>query len=476
MIGKQDILDRAAEWQLRPDIVEKDYVLGWLLAGLAASPFAAEWVFKGGTCIKKCFAETYRFSEDLDFSLTPEAAYTEDEISDRLRSLARMAADLSGLFLPESDIVVRRRQNLQGQPTFEGRIAYQGPLRVPSSPRVRFDLTRNEPILDRPEARGIFHPYPDELPGSAVVLAYTFDEILAEKLRALYERARPRDLYDVVFLCRNRPDAFALDHVRALFSGKCRSKGLSIPALADLVQVVGDAAEMRSEWANMLAHQLPSLPTVDGILEELPGLLAWLESPAAVLPGAALDLAPIPPGHQPIVEPGIRFWGGAAPLEVLRFAGANRLLVEFDYSGRQRTAEPYSLRRAGTGNLLLYAWESGATHIKAFDVSKMGNVRPSGRSFSPRYRVELTEAGPLHVRPAARGDPGSPRIVSPSRRRTRPLRSRSTSPSGPTYVFECGVCGKRFRRQKNDGRLNPHESTQGWPCTGRTGHLVDVKY
>lgn len=46
----------------------------------------------------------------------------------------------------------------------------------------------------------------------------------------------------------------------------------------------------------------------------------------------------------------------------------------------------------------------------------------------------------------------------------------------PTYVFECGVCGKRFRRKKNDGRLNPHKSKQGWPCTGRTGYLVDVKY
>ncbi len=34
MIRKQDILDRSVEWQLRPEVVEKDYVLGWLLAGL----------------------------------------------------------------------------------------------------------------------------------------------------------------------------------------------------------------------------------------------------------------------------------------------------------------------------------------------------------------------------------------------------------------------------------------------------------
>ena len=67
---KADILARGAEWGLRPDIVEKDYVLGWLLAAFAIHGVtSASWVFKGGTCLKKCFFETYRFSEDLDFSL-----------------------------------------------------------------------------------------------------------------------------------------------------------------------------------------------------------------------------------------------------------------------------------------------------------------------------------------------------------------------------------------------------------------------
>ena len=67
MIRKQDILDRAAEWQLRPEIIEKDYVLGWLLAAIGGHPLASvSWIFKGGTCLKKCFFETYRFSEDLE--------------------------------------------------------------------------------------------------------------------------------------------------------------------------------------------------------------------------------------------------------------------------------------------------------------------------------------------------------------------------------------------------------------------------
>lgn len=50
MIGKQDILDRATEWQLRPEVVEKDYILGWVLAALASHPETrARWILKGGT-------------------------------------------------------------------------------------------------------------------------------------------------------------------------------------------------------------------------------------------------------------------------------------------------------------------------------------------------------------------------------------------------------------------------------------------
>jgi hypothetical protein len=49
MISKQDILDRAIEWQLRPEVVEKDYILGWVLAALASRPeMRAGWILKGG--------------------------------------------------------------------------------------------------------------------------------------------------------------------------------------------------------------------------------------------------------------------------------------------------------------------------------------------------------------------------------------------------------------------------------------------
>lgn len=70
MIRRVDIDDRVREWGLRDDVVEKDYVLGWVLWGVGTEPVLSErWIFKGGTCLKKCYIETYRFSEDLDFSV-----------------------------------------------------------------------------------------------------------------------------------------------------------------------------------------------------------------------------------------------------------------------------------------------------------------------------------------------------------------------------------------------------------------------
>ncbi len=67
MISRQEIMDFSREFGLSPNIVEKDYLLGWVLAGISNhGELGSDWVFKGGTCLKKCYFETYRFSEDVD--------------------------------------------------------------------------------------------------------------------------------------------------------------------------------------------------------------------------------------------------------------------------------------------------------------------------------------------------------------------------------------------------------------------------
>jgi predicted nucleotidyltransferase component of viral defense system len=72
--------------------------------------------------LKKCYFETYRFSEDLDFSLTPSALYSADELLRQLKELARHVNEVSGIELPEGSIVVEAKRNKQRQPTFRARI------------------------------------------------------------------------------------------------------------------------------------------------------------------------------------------------------------------------------------------------------------------------------------------------------------------------------------------------------------------
>lgn len=472
MIAKQDILDRAGEWQLRADVVEKDYVLGWLLIAIGQHRrTSATWVFKGGTCLRKCYFETYRFSEDLDFSLTGDAVYTEARILRILREIAAEAAGLSGIDFPADATSVRERKDKLGRVIFQGRIGYRGPLAVPSIPRILLDLTRHEPILDSIHSRVMYHPYPDAPADDRAVGAYSLDELFAEKTRALYERTRPRDLYDVIYIGENRPDALDLPRVCQFFHDKCRAKGIAFVTTEKLLARIHEEPELVSEWSNMLAHQLPQLPPLDSLLARLPALLGWVDVPAPVPQPA--PVAAMAADHASIAPSGIRLWGTAIPLEVVRFAGANRLMIEFSYHGKHRIAEPYSLRRAATGNLLLYAWEQDATHIKAFNVADVTALRATNLPFTPRYRVEFTGTGPLSIHQVSPRSSGATRLsVTPTR---SPRRSRGSRP-GPTYVFECMYCGKKFRHRTNNSRLRKHKSAGGYgTCPGRRGHLVKVE-
>lgn len=389
MIDRADIEDRANEWGLRANVVEKDYVLGWLLAAVGSHPLTRDtWIFKGGTSIKKCYIETYRFSEDLDFTLGANAQYDAAALSEMLQSIAARAHDMSGLEF--GDIVLRTRQNKFGELTFEARLPYRGPLGGPAQPRVRFDLTRFEELVLPSERRAILHAYPDVMPTGTTVASYAFDELMAEKTRALIQRTRPRDLYDVVYILDNHGAELNLRRTRDVLARKCAAKNVAMPTSAALMAIVRGDAELATDWNDMLRDQLPALPDMGLLINRLEELLGWLE-PTRVYERPALVSATAGRGAQPaLVAPrGAQFWRTGVPMETIRFAGANRLMVSFNYDGKSRLAEPYAIRRPATGNLLLYAWETASSHIKAFNVAKIQNLQISTQSFSPRYRVEL---------------------------------------------------------------------------------------
>ena len=74
-------------------------------------------------------------------------------------------------------------------------VYYNGPLRRTGSiPRVKLDLTADELLVNSPVDRPVGHPYTDVPEGGIVARCYAYEELFAEKVRALAERTRPRDL------------------------------------------------------------------------------------------------------------------------------------------------------------------------------------------------------------------------------------------------------------------------------------------
>ena len=201
-------MEFAREFGLAANVVEKDYVLGWLLAGISNHPeLQSNWVFKGGTCLKKCYFETYRFSEDLDFTLTDINQLDQEFLLRVFAEIAVWAYDQAGIECPRDTFRFEVYENNRGGMSAEGRVGYRGPMqRRGDSPRIKLDLTCDEILVLEPTIREVHHPYPDRPAGGIQVQCYSYEEVFSEKIRALAERERPRDLYDVVHLYRHESE------------------------------------------------------------------------------------------------------------------------------------------------------------------------------------------------------------------------------------------------------------------------------
>jgi predicted nucleotidyltransferase component of viral defense system len=392
VIPAREILDLRAEWSLDPGIIEKDYVLGWLLAGIATQPLLAQsWVFKGGTCLRKCYYETYRFSEDLDFTIVNNGPEAPEDLVPIFQSIRDWLQEESGVSLVVDGTSFRRRRNSRGKPTTQGRVAYRGPSTPRQLPKVKIDITSDEVLVLPGVFRPIGHQYSDALSAGQGAFCYSLTEVFAEKLRALAERCRPRDLYDVIHMHRH-PDLIgrAAD-VAEVLARKCRHADIEVPTL-ESIRSSPFRDEIEAEWTNMLAHQLPSpLPPFRDFWDTLDAVFAWLAGEVSLPAPSRVQRGDLDPEWVP--PRAITSWRRGFPLELIRYAGANRLKVDIDYraeDGRQgpRRVEPYSLRRTNDGNLLLFVVNDRGA-LRAYRVDRIAGARPTSETFVPRYLVEF---------------------------------------------------------------------------------------
>ena len=165
---------------------ERDYLQHLLLMLFYARSQAL--IFKGGTALRLVYRGV-RYSEDLDFSalISGEPAAAPVRIAELRGLWQAVVADLRD-FGAEGEI----RNVWEGEVGFSFDVSYQGPLydgRDRSKGKVRVDVSlRGEPSATRREL--VRSEYDDVRPFVVTVLSP--EHLLAEKVRALLVRAKPR--------------------------------------------------------------------------------------------------------------------------------------------------------------------------------------------------------------------------------------------------------------------------------------------
>jgi hypothetical protein len=332
-------------------------------------------------------------------------------ILDNLRAVASWVSHASGLEIPAEGVELEESVNKQGQITYRAKLIFRGSLALPqqSRQRIKFDLTHHELIGETPAERPVFHPYSDAPERVRPVRCYALEEILAEKTRALFQRAgRARDIFDVVNISRNFRQLVDVRRARELAARKFAFKELPSPTPDGILAVI-DRGVLAVDWSHALRHQIRVLPPVDEFLSALGDALRWL-----LLPTHPIENPPEVPskiGETRVraltyADFGLRSGGSlmrpaslhagftGSKMDRIRFSARNRLLARIEYHGVNRVVEPYSLRLPETGNLLLYAHEVKRAErstgtIKAFKVAELGQVAVTDQVFRPRYLIEL---------------------------------------------------------------------------------------
>ena len=258
MIKAKEIQQKANKDGVRDIQIEKDYILSWILRGIAQHEALSKClVFKGGTVLKKIYFDDYRFSEDLDFTLLDPAITNEqlfawfDETFAYVREAANIPLSLQG-----------NHEHQDGGINFY--IRYIGPLGgLGSNKSVKVDISRTEQLVFPPVLHPAIINYSDL--EEHQLLCYPLEEVLVEKLRSIMQRMQARDFYDIWYLLEEH--GLEVDYHHAEFCQKCTQKGLNPN---DFPQKVNERLpQYKARWKTSMSDQIQQLPDFDKAAREV---------------------------------------------------------------------------------------------------------------------------------------------------------------------------------------------------------------
>jgi len=258
MIKPGEIQQKAREAGVRDQQIEKDYILSWILKGIAQhQQLLTLIVFKGGTVLKKIYFEDYRFSEDLDFTLL-DNNITNEQIFELFHEVCKYVKEEANIPVA----ITENNQHEDGGINFY--ISYSGPLGgQASNKKVKVDISRSEKLEYTPVLKDVIINYSDL--EEHQLLCYSLEEVLIEKLRTIMQRMQARDFYDIWFLLEQHGMDAAFHQKE--FEQKCVSKNLNAK---DFHKKLSERLlQYKSRWQNSMNEQIKNLPSFEKVEREV---------------------------------------------------------------------------------------------------------------------------------------------------------------------------------------------------------------
>ncbi|MBK6544244.1 MAG: nucleotidyl transferase AbiEii/AbiGii toxin family protein [Saprospiraceae bacterium] len=258
MIKPGEIQQKARIAGVRDTQIEKDYMLSWILKGVAQHDHLSKAiVFKGGTVLKKIYFEDYRFSEDLDFTLL-DSEITNEQIFNWFQETFEYVREEANIPFE----IIDNNEHEDGGINFY--ISYVGPLGgLGSNKRVKVDISRSERLAFKPIVKDVIESYSDLEKHS--LLCYPLEEVLVEKMRSIMQRMEARDFYDIWYLLKHH--RMEVEFHMNEFAMKCAIKNLNP---ADFSKKLKERLQQyKGRWQSSMSEQIKDLPDFDQVEREV---------------------------------------------------------------------------------------------------------------------------------------------------------------------------------------------------------------
>jgi len=200
---------KTVPWQMTEQI-EQDLIISRALVNLYNDPHVKDaLVFRGGTALNKLFIKPpARYSEDIDF-----VQRNCDPIGQTIDTIRELLKPWLGD--PKWKITQRSAKLIY---------KYESVSKTPAKLKIEINTTEHFQVL--PLQTVPLSMDSAWFKGSADIITYEMDELMATKLRALYQRRKGRDLFDLWYVTDRK--IINLNRVFDIFSKYCTYNDVQI--------------------------------------------------------------------------------------------------------------------------------------------------------------------------------------------------------------------------------------------------------